>query len=48
MLKYRMNKFERVLITSIYKRNTRIEVFEESEYKIQVKKYDKKRMWRYM
>jgi len=37
-----MNKFERVLITSIYKRDTRIEIFEESEYKIQVKKYDKK------
>ena len=42
MLEYRMNKFERVLITSIYKRDTRIEVFEENEYKLQVNKYDKK------
>jgi hypothetical protein len=37
-----MNKFERVLITSIYKRNTRIEIFEENEYKLQVNKSDKK------
>jgi hypothetical protein len=37
-----MNKFERVLITSIEKRDTRIEIFEESEYKLQVNKYDKK------
>ena len=42
MSKYNMNKFERVLITSIYKRDTRIEIFEENEYKSQVKKYDKK------
>jgi hypothetical protein len=37
-----MNKFERVLITSIYKRDTRIEIFEENEYELQVNKYDKK------
>ena len=36
-----MNKFERVLITSIYKRDTRIEIFEENEYKLQVNKSDK-------
>ncbi len=43
MLKYKtMNKFEKVLITSIYKRDTRIEIFEGSEYKLQVNKYDKK------
>ena len=43
MLKYNnMNKFERVLITSIYKRDTRIEIFEENEYKLQVNKSDKK------
>ena len=42
MSKYSMNKFERVLITSIYKRDTRIEIFEENEYKLQVNKYDKK------
>jgi hypothetical protein len=30
MSKYSMNKFERVLITSIYKRDTRIEIFEEN------------------
>ena len=42
MSKYNMNKFERVLITSIYKRDTRIEIFEENEYKLQVNKYDKK------
>ncbi len=36
------SQFERVLITSIYKRNTRIEVFEECEYKLQENKYDKK------
>jgi hypothetical protein len=42
MSKYNMNKFERMLITSIYKRDTRIEIFEENEYKLQVKKYDKK------
>ncbi len=40
--KYSMNKFERVLITSIYKRDTWIEIFEESEYKLQVNNYDKK------
>ena len=37
----KMNHFERVLISSIYKRNTRIEIFEENEYKLQVKKSDK-------
>ena len=37
-----MNKFDRVLITSIYKRDTRIEIFEENEYKLQVNKNDKK------
>ena len=42
MLKYNMNKFERVLISSIYKRDTRIEIFEEKEYKLQVNKNDKK------
>ena len=42
MLKYNMNKFERVLISSIYKRDTRIEIFEENEYKLQVNKNDKK------
>ena len=53
MLKYNMNnkmnisQFERVLISSIYKRDTRIEIFEECEYKLQVNKYDK-RMWRHM
>ena len=41
MSKYSMNKFERVLITSIYKRDTRIEIFEENEYKLQVNKSDK-------
>ena len=40
--KMNISQFERVLITSIYKRNTRIEVFEECEYKLQVNKYDKK------
>ena len=35
--KEKMNHFERVLISSIYKRNTRIEIFEENEYKLQVK-----------
>ena len=41
MYKYKnMNKFERVLITSIYKRDTRIEIFEENEYKLQVNKYE--------
>lgn len=39
--KEKMNHFERVLISSIYKRNTRIEIFEENEYKLQVKKSDK-------
>ena len=48
MLKYNMNKFERVLISSIYNRDTRIEIFEEKEYKLQVNKKDKKRAWRYM
>ncbi len=48
MLKYKnMNKFERVLITSFYKRHTRIEIFEECEYKLQVNEYDK-RMWLHM
>ena len=42
MLKYNMNKFERVLISSIYKRDTRLEIFEENEYKLQVNKFDKK------
>ncbi len=42
MSKYSMNKFNRVLITSIYKRDTRIEVHNEDEYKLQVKKFDKK------
>jgi hypothetical protein len=37
-----MNKFERVLISSIYKRDTRIEIFDENEYKLQVNKNDKK------
>ena len=36
-----ISKYERVLISSIFKRNTRIEVFEECEYKLQVKKNDK-------
>ncbi len=36
-----MNKFERVLIASIYKRDTTIEIFEECEYKLQVNEYDK-------
>ena len=42
MSKYSMNKFNRVLITSIYKRDTRIEVHNEDEYNLQVKKFDKK------
>lgn len=42
MLKYSMNKFERVLITSIYKRNTRIEITNENEYMKQVRSNDKK------
>ena len=42
MSKYSMNKFERALITSIYKRDTRIDVLEKNEYKLQVNKYDKK------
>ncbi len=42
MSNYSRNKFERALITSIYLRDTRIEIFEENEYKLQVKKYDKK------
>ena len=42
MSKYNMNKFERVLITSIYKRDTRIEIFEENEYNLQVKNMIKK------
>jgi hypothetical protein len=42
MSKYSMNKFKRVLITSIHKRDTRIEIFEENECKLQVNKYDKK------
>jgi hypothetical protein len=42
MSKYNMNEFERVLISSVYKRNTRIEKFEEKEYKSHVKKHDKK------
>jgi hypothetical protein len=37
-----MNKFERVLISSIYKRDTRIEISDENEYKLQVNKSDKK------
>ena len=37
----KMNKFERVLISSIFKRDTRIEIFEENEYKLQVNKNDK-------
>jgi len=41
MSKYNMNKFERALIISIYKRDTRIEVLEENEYKLHVKTYDK-------
>ena len=40
--KMNISKYERVLISSIFKRNTRIEVFEECEYKLQVNKYDKK------
>ena len=39
--KEKMNHYERVLISSIYKRNTRIEIFEENEYKLQVNKSDK-------
>jgi hypothetical protein len=42
MSKYSMNKFERVLITSIYKRDTRIEIFEENKYKLQVNNMTKK------
>ncbi len=42
MSKYSMNKFERALITSIYKRDTKIEIFEENEYKLQVKNMIKK------
>ncbi len=43
MLKYNnMNNFDRVLITSIFKRDTRIETRDENEYKLQVKKFDKK------
>ena len=41
MSKYNMNKFERALIISIYKRDTSIEVLEENEYKLHVKTYDK-------
>ena len=48
MSKYNMNKFERVLITSIYKRDTRIEIFEENEYNLQVKKYDKNCVAKYL
>ena len=42
MLNYNMNQFERVVISSIYKRDTRIEIFEENEYKLQVKQMIKK------
>ena len=35
-------KYDRVLISSIFKRDTRIEIFEEKEYKLQVNKNDKK------
>ncbi len=42
MTKYNINNFEKALITSIYKRDTIIEIFEENEYKLQVNKYDKK------
>ncbi len=43
MLKYNnMNNFGRVLISSVYKRDTRIETRDENEYKLQVKKFDKK------
>ncbi len=37
-----MDKFERKLITSIYKGDTSIEIFGECEYELQVNKYDKK------
>ena len=37
-----ISKYERVLISSIFKRDTRIEIFEEKEYKLQVNKNDKK------
>jgi hypothetical protein len=42
MSKNNMNKFERVLISSIYKRDTRIEILQEKKYKQQVRKYDTK------